>query len=84
MSRRGLAAIGWKSLRLRVSMADGAWAYVEEAARASGLTVRQMVPVLIGRGLDYTRELGGPGFHASATEDRDLDGFWSDLDKSLP
>lgn len=37
-------------------MSDGAWAYVEEAASAAGIPVRDMVPVLIGRGIEHSIE----------------------------
>jgi hypothetical protein len=59
MGAKSLASIGWKSLRVRIAMADGAWAYVEEAAKGAGIPVRDMLPALIGRGIEHSFEPDG-------------------------
>jgi len=40
-------------------MSDGAWAYVEEAAKAAHVPVRDMVPILIGRGIEQSFDPDG-------------------------
>jgi len=55
MGAKSLWSIGWKSLRVRIAMSDGAWAYVEECARVAGMPVREFLPILIGRGIEYSR-----------------------------
>ena len=54
MGAKSLASIGWQSRRVRIAMSDGAWAYVEEAARAAGIYMRDFIPILIGRGIEHS------------------------------
>lgn len=39
-------------------MSDGAWAYVENFARAHKLPVRECIPIILGRGIDASPDHG--------------------------
>ena len=60
MGAKSLASIGWKSVRVRIAMADGAWAFVEELARLNVVPVRDFIPILLGRGIESWQTGQGP------------------------